>query len=161
MTNHFPFDSSVKVIGELQIPVFLFASKNESQVNIKQKRDSASNILKITGAGLVLPLQGSRLRSEVEEYLIEHRLKNPVFFEGSILAAVVRSAVRGLGVGFFSLFYVQSSVTSKSLVRLGGDRPLWMHNIFLVVSAGAEKVPLIQLLKAQFDALANPSSDLS
>ena len=160
VTNRFPFDPSVKVIGELPAPVFLCAGENMWSDDFKKKRESANHILRNTGAGLVLPLQGSRLRSESEDYLIKYRLNNPILFEGAILAAVVRAAIRGLGMGLFPLFYVQHEIAAGSLVRLGSERPLWQHQIFLIVSAGAEKEPLVQLLKQRFDRLTKAALDI-
>lgn len=130
---------NLKPVQVFEFPVKL-VSNTQSNLMSELRQNSVSNLLKGLGEKLVLPVEGLKLRSEINAFLKKNKIEQDVIFESNILACLTE-AIRGkVGCGFMPVAYVYDDIKKNKLSVYGPENGFWMHKIYLYAPEKQEQV---------------------
>lgn len=123
VVNHAPYK-----IYSLPVLLMLANTKNNKKVV------PVKNYLKLVSSldlRLNLPIEGFKLRKEVNSFLKKLDKDFEIVFESNILASVVRATSENLGASFLPLSYVKREISNSLLIAIGPKEGFWKHEIAL------------------------------
>lgn len=123
VANHNPY----KVYS---LPVLLMLANTKDNKKIVPSK----NFLKFVSSldlRLNLPIEGFKLRKEVNSFLKNLDKDFEIVFESNILASVVRATSENLGASFLPLSYVKRELSNSLLIAIGPNAGFWKHEIAL------------------------------
>jgi LysR family transcriptional activator of nhaA len=144
LSNQSAYGEDLQILATVDMPVVLIISPKLLK-GIKVPRDvSAAVLLKNLPGGLVLPTAKLRLRSEIDLFLQKQHVQKQVVFESDILAAVIRAAIDGAGIGFIPFPYIAREISHGTLKSFGPEGGYWRNRLLLISLKKNELDPTIK-----------------
>jgi LysR family transcriptional activator of nhaA len=144
LSNQSAYGEDLQILASVDMPVVLVISPKLLK-GIKVPRDTTvPSLLKILPGGLVLPTAKLRLRSEIDLFLQKQHVQKQVVFESDILAAVIRAAIDGAGIGFIPFPYVSREIGQETLKSFGPEGGYWKSRLLLISLKKKEFDPTIE-----------------
>jgi LysR family transcriptional activator of nhaA len=157
LSNQSAYGEDLQILASVEMPVVLIISP-KLLMGLKVARDATVvQLLKVLPGGLVLPTAKLRLRSEIDLFLQKQRVQKQVVFESDILAAVIRAAIDGAGIGFIPYPYIAREIDHGTLKSFGPEGGYWRNRLLLI---SLKKKELDPTLKEFRDAVLRIDSDL-
>lgn len=146
-------------LQKVEFPVNLICTLDK-KLALKNRYLSITAALKhINGNNVtqwVMPSQGSKLRSEINNYVEENNIKGRIVFESDVVESLARSVVDKLGIAFLPLIYVPQELENKSIFSFGPKKGYWKHRIFLAGHIKSKDDHLINSLSRSFCDVCTP-----
>ncbi len=126
--NHSPYKT-------YSLPVLLMLPNTKENMKLVPIKNFSKFIhsLKLK---LNLPVEGFKLRKEVNAFLKNLDKDYEIIFESNILASIVRATSENLGYSFLPLSYVKRELDNSLLIAVGPSEGFWKHEISLYHSNG-------------------------
>lgn len=140
-------------LAEFKLPVALVGQKRL----FSSATEGAVPFLRRSSLAISTVSRDHLFRLEVENFLGRRRLQKNILFESNVFAAITRSLVAGLAVGFVPLPYVRSEIDAGKLTVLGSPS-LWKHSLYLFGRTPDLKKSWIQQFGRAVEKLSLPSS---
>jgi DNA-binding transcriptional LysR family regulator len=121
--NHKPY----KVYS---LPVLLMMANTKNNKKIIPTK----NFLKFISTmdlNLLLPIEGFKLRKEINSFLNTTGKDYEIVFESNILSSIVRATIENLGASLLPFSYVKRELSNSLLVAVGPKEGFWKHEIAL------------------------------
>lgn len=112
------------------LPVLLMMANTKENKKIVPSKINLKFISSL-GLRLNLPIEGFKLRYEINSFLKKIDKEYEIIFESNILASVVRATIENLGVSFLPLSYVKREISNSLLIAIGPKEGFWKHEIAL------------------------------
>lgn len=121
--NHNPF----KIYP---LPVLLMLANTKENKGVVSSRGIMKFISSLD-LRLNLPIEGFKLRKEIDSFLTTANKEFEIVFESNILASVVRATIENLGASFLPISYVKRELSNSLLIAIGPQEGFWKHEIAL------------------------------
>lgn len=153
VTNQTVCGTDLKVLASVSMPVAAVVASSLAKIKRVSPRLQLESFIKETSCGFVLPTDKLQIRIETDLYFQSSKIKGDILFESDILAAVVRAAHEGIGIGFLPKPYIRNELREKTLFIVGESNCLWQHHIYLVSTRPSVNIPVIDKLRTFFISL--------
>jgi LysR family transcriptional regulator, transcriptional activator of nhaA len=164
ITNRPSSFEDLEIAGTMVMPVFFAAGSSKrvrKNINLCPARE-IPRIIQSLGKELSVPTTRLKLREEIDSFLSKTRESYSVIFESDTIAAIVRSVIDNVGVGFVPLPYISREVAKKDISIYGPKEGLWKHTLFLMTKRGRGQAAGLPEITEAFENLRkNITKDLN
>ncbi|MEI6080039.1 MAG: LysR family transcriptional regulator [bacterium] len=136
-----------------EVPVGLICPSKWKVSSNTEKLKAADAVKKIFGgeyAQWLMPSSRFKLRSQIDLFFEENKLKGRVVFESDMMASIVRAIADEVGLAFLPLLYVSREISEKSVRVLGPKAGYWKYRVWLGCHGQNKNDKLIQTLSTAF-----------
>lgn len=131
--------NGLKPIKVFEFPVKLISNK-PSHTTSDLRQNNFGNLLSGLGEKLILPSEGLKLRSEIDMFLMKHKIRQDVVFESNILACLTEAIRNKVGCGFMPVAYVYEDIKKNKLSIYGPENGFWKHKIYLYAPENQDQI---------------------
>jgi len=147
-----------------EVPVALICPGKWKISSSTKKLKAADAVKEIVGgenAQWLMPSSRFKLRSQIDLFFEENKLKGRIVFESDVMASLVRAASDGMGIAFLPLLYVAREIREKSVRALGPKGGYWKYRVWLGCHEQNKGDKLIQALSRSFKEISDQANRLS
>jgi LysR family transcriptional activator of nhaA len=149
----------IENLKKVEVPVNLICPHNKNFPKVS-KSPNIETALKILDKNQinqwVMPAQGTKLRSETNDFFDNNSLKGRIVFESDVMESLTRSVVDKTGIAFLPLIYVPQELEHKSLYSFGPKKGYWKYRIWLASHNKNQDDHLIKSLAESFKDVCTP-----
>jgi LysR family transcriptional activator of nhaA len=146
-----------------EVPVALICPnkwKIRSNTGKLKAADAVKEIVGSKDAEWLMPSSRFKLRSQIDLFFEENKLKGRIVFESDVIASLVRSVSDEMGMTFMPLLYVEREIREKSVRVLGPKGGYWKYRVWLGCHSQNKNDKLIQELSRSFKEIYSHSNRL-
>lgn len=146
-------------LQKIEVPVNLICTLDKKQSLKNRYLDIDKALKHINGNDVtqwVMPSQGLKLRSEINNYFELNNLKGRIVFESDVMESLTRSVVDKIGIAFLPLIYVPKEIEHKSLYSFGPKKGYWKHRIWITSHITNKEDHLIKSFSSSFKEVCTP-----
>ena len=151
------------VLDCAETPVALICPSKWKISSNTEKLKAAEAIKKIFGgeyAQWLMPSSQMKLRSQIDIFFAENKLKGRIVFESDVPAALVRGVGDEVGLTFLPLLYVARAIREKSVRALGPKAGYWKHRVWLGCNGKNKNDKLLQIFSRCFKEIYTQANHL-
>jgi len=146
-------DPDLENLDCAEAPVALICPIKWNISSSTEKLKAADAIKKIVGgndAQWLMPSSKFKLRSQIDIFFEENKLKGRIVFESDIMASIVRAVSDNMGMAFVPLLYVAKELREKSVRVLGPKGGYWKYRVWLGCHTKNKEDKMLKTLSISF-----------
>lgn len=149
-------DPELEGLDSAEVPVALICPSKWKVRSKTEELHAAEAVKEIVGgedAQWLMPSSRFKLRSEIDTFFEENKLKGRVVFESDVIASIVRSVIDEVGMAFIPLLYVAREIREKLVRVIGPQNGYWKYRVWLSCHKQNKSDELIQAFSRSFKTI--------